>query len=130
MELASIYKIISNEVSDNEINTKISFNMDHPVFEGHFPGNPIVPGVVQVQILKDLLEQVLDKRIFLNHTKSIKFLNVINPLEVGVVNFEIKFSPHQLENDISIQCVVKNEKLVYMKYSGNAIVVNFQHKVD
>lgn len=122
MELTSIYEIISNEASGDEIKAKISFSKDHPVFKGHFPGNPIVPGVVQVQIIKDLLEHNLERKLFMNQTKFIKFLNVINPLEVGVVNFEIMFSSHQMENDISVQCVVKTEKHVYMKYSGNALV--------
>ena len=121
MELASIYEITSIEVAGEKINASISFNENHPVFEGHFPGNPIVPGVVQVQILKDLLEQVLDKGIFLNRTKSIKFLNIINPIEDKEVHFEIIQKQH-VDKDIAVKCIVKTEKQVYMKYSGNAII--------
>lgn len=120
MELASIYKIISLDVVDKKINARIAFDQTHPVFEGHFPGNPIVPGVVQVQILKDLLEQVLDKKLFLNRTKSIKFLNVINPIEDKEVHFEIVQEP--IDNDISVKCIVKTDKQVYMKYSGIALL--------
>lgn len=122
MELTSIYEILSNEVSGEKISAKISFNKDHPVFKGHFPGNPIVPGVVQIQVMKDLLERVFNKKIFLNQVKSIKFINVINPFDVGVVNFEIEYSPHQPEHDITVKCVVKTDTLVYMKYSGSALI--------
>ncbi len=122
MELASIYKIISHEASGDEISARISFNEDHPVFKGHFPGNPIVPGVVQVQIFKDLLEQKLGRKLFLNQTKFIKFLNVINPLMAGEVQFEIFYTKLN-EDNFNVKCTVKTDQMVYMKYSGNAQVL-------
>lgn len=121
MELKSIYEVKSLDIKENEIIAGIVFNKDHAIFEGHFPGNPIVPGVVQIQIVKDLLEHALDKKVFLNRSKNIKFLNVFNPLETGVVQFEISYNP-QSDNDISVKCIVKTEEHVYMKYSGTALV--------
>lgn len=121
MELKSIYEVKSIKVSGQEIRARIAFNKDHMVFEGHFPGNPVVPGVVQVQVLKDVLENVLHKKVFLNHTKSIKFLNVISPLEVGEVQFEIVYE-QQTDTNFTVKCVVKTETQVYMKYSGSALV--------
>lgn len=120
MELTSIYEIVSIEVTGNKINAMITFDQTHPVFEGHFPGNPVVPGVVQVQILKDLLEQVLDKKIFLNRTKFIKFLNVIIPTEEKV-HFEI-LQEKKSNNETSVKCIVKAGKQVFMKYSGYAVL--------
>jgi len=32
------------------LNSRIALNKDHPVFEGHFPGNPILPGVCTVKM--------------------------------------------------------------------------------
>ena len=123
MELKSIYEVKSIRVLDREISVRIAFNKDHMVFKGHFPGNPVVPGVVQVQVLKDLLENVLEKKVFLNRTKSIKFLNVISPLEVGEVQFEIVYE-QQTDNNFAVKCVVKTETQVYMKYSGSALVTD------
>ena len=123
MELKSIYEVKSIKVLDREISVRIAFNKDHLVFKGHFPGNPVVPGVVQVQVLKDVLENVLDKKVFLNHIKSIKFLNVISPLEVGDVQFEIGYE-QQTDTNFTVKCVVKTETQVYMKYSGSALVTD------
>ena len=51
-----------------------------PYFEGHFPDNPILPGVA----LLDLL-QVLLKRQF--HTlKSVKFTEPIRPLDILTIH--------------------------------------------
>ena len=34
----------------------IRLNPDHTIFKAHFPGSPILPGVCQVQILTDPME--------------------------------------------------------------------------
>ncbi len=121
MELTSIYEVRSLDASGLKISARIAFNKDHIVFEGHFPGNPIVPGVVQIQILKDLLENVLDKKVFLHGAKSIKFLNVVSPAEVEEVQFEIMLD-QQSESNFTVKCIVKTLSKVYMKYTGEAII--------
>lgn len=120
MELRSIYEIESFETADNKVIATIVFNKEHSIFKGHFPENPIVPGVVQIQIMKDLLEKALQRKLFLDNTKSIKYLNVINPIETGEVLFEILYEEQQ-ENDIKIKCIVKTNSQVFMKLSGNAL---------
>lgn len=46
----SLYHII--DYSENSYT--IGFNSSHPVFGGHFPGHPIVPGACLVQIAQEL----------------------------------------------------------------------------
>ncbi len=76
-----IYTILNFSCEKESINAEIKFDSSHNIFKGHFPGNPIVPGVIQVQIIKDLLEKGNRQRVITYKSKNIKFLNFISPLK-------------------------------------------------
>src|SRR4051812_1982241 len=64
---------------DMAIACTILFNASHEIFEGHFPGQPVVPGVCTMQIVKELMEQHTGKRLFLQQAANVKFLQLIVP---------------------------------------------------
>jgi len=66
-------------VNDGSLNCVVSFNAAHPIFLGHFPGNPIVPGVTTMELMMDLLQQALAKKLELRSAHTIKFLQLITP---------------------------------------------------
>ena len=57
---------------------RITLNPAHPIFAGHFPGNPITPGVCMLQIIKELTEKITQKKLFLSKTSQVKFMTLIN----------------------------------------------------
>ena len=59
MLLNNFYTIKSIDKKDDQNYTVVLFiNENHEVFKGHFPGNPIMPGVCMMQIIKELTEQL------------------------------------------------------------------------
>lgn len=91
MFLDSLYKITSFDVKSDTILATISINPDHTIFEGHFPDSPVMPGVVQLQIVKELLEKHLGKTLTMKTMRTGKFLRVVNPKETPDVYIDIKF---------------------------------------
>jgi 3-hydroxyacyl-[acyl-carrier-protein] dehydratase len=91
MLLNKLYQITLLELSGtrDKVTAVIMLNKDHKIFEGHFPGNPILPGVCTVQIVREILESVLDREIMLTRAGNIKYLGFINPLSTPEVSFDI-----------------------------------------
>ena len=58
---------------------RIRFNASHPIFAGHFPGHPIVPGACLVQIAEELLAQTTGKNVQTLSIRNLKFRKAITP---------------------------------------------------
>jgi 3-hydroxyacyl-[acyl-carrier-protein] dehydratase len=91
MLLNKLYVLSSLELSGekDKIAAYILLNREHPVFKGHFPGNPILPGVCTVQIIRELMEMALEKELLLTKAGNIKYLGFINPVTTSAVQFEV-----------------------------------------
>lgn len=79
MLIKDLYTISQFNASENKVNAEIHLNKDHKIFKGHFPGNPVMPGVCMIQIIKELTEKVTATNLFLSQTSNIKFMAIINP---------------------------------------------------
>lgn len=80
------------------ITAGISLNAEHAIYNGHFPGAPVTPGVVQLEIVKEILQVALDRKVRMKAMRTCKFLQIINPLETTSLTISIKFTEgEQLE---------------------------------
>lgn len=60
---------------------------DHPALPGHFPGNPLVPGVVLLDRVLDAVEQTHGE-IEALRLPQVKFLQPLRPGEAARVELE------------------------------------------
>lgn len=79
--LNSLYKIVSKGVQESPLRYDIQLDASHFIYQAHFPGEPITPGVCIIQIAKELLEEHLNQKFNIKMIKNVKFLNVISPVE-------------------------------------------------
>ena len=101
MLLNDFFEIMEmNGSSENKLTARVKLNEKHPIFQGHFPDNPITPGVVQIQMVKELLEHFWKKELNLVSISRCKFLKILNPNENPVVTFHIDIS--SVESNIKI----------------------------
>lgn len=60
---------------------------DHPAFAGHFPGRPIVPGVVLLDLAQRAIEAAASVRV--TGVAVAKFLSPVSPGEPIELTFEL-----------------------------------------
>jgi 3-hydroxyacyl-[acyl-carrier-protein] dehydratase len=63
------------------------FNSEHPALPGHFPGRPVIPGVVILQHIHELLRQRFPRRL-LRSLPVVKFVRQLLPGELLLLGIE------------------------------------------
>jgi 3-hydroxyacyl-[acyl-carrier-protein] dehydratase len=99
------YQIKENEtIGEQRFIVSIELNKDHAIFQGHFPGKPIVPGVCMLQIVKEIVSEKLKKQLAFKTSSNIKFMALINPFETPILQLHF-----QVETKENGEIAVKNE---------------------
>ncbi len=115
MILLNDFFTISDKVSsETEIWAELFINADHKIFEGHFPKQPVVPGVCMMQMIKEIYEEVTGNPTNLVQAAELKFLAVINPLENNLVHASIKIAAEE-NGMININASIFKDDLVHFK---------------
>lgn len=103
----NLYQILKSEGEKPNQSFFLSLNPSCFIYQAHFPGEPITPGVCIVQMGVELVEEMLQKKMELTKVKNVKFLSVLTPQDNQNVTFAIsKFSEEEKTNEVKVQLVV------------------------
>ena len=114
MLINDFFEIIETNVREKKISSIIKLNSNHRIYSGHFPNNPITPGVVQLQIVKEILEYIYKKELRLISMSRCKFLKILNPNETPFVTIDISAS----ENPFQVSVIGMEKENTYFKLSA------------
>jgi 3-hydroxyacyl-[acyl-carrier-protein] dehydratase len=113
MVIDSLFKIEDLIATDVEIKARVALNKGHEIFSGHFPGQPVVPGVCMMQLIKELVEVSTKTKLNLREADNIKFLSVIDPHVNSVLNAAISLSKR--ESDLIVTASLFADTVTFFK---------------
>ncbi len=87
------------------------------VFEGHFPNNPIVPGVCTIQLVKECCSDILLRKIKFSEIKEVKFLTAIIPEIHKELELIINLKQNNESINITAQILSGQENVMKLKAS-------------
>lgn len=85
--LTDFYSLEAVTEREEEYTCVVRLNPAHAVYEGHFPGMPVVPGVCMLRMIKECVSSVVNTPVRFQAISSCKFLSVVNPQEHNTLTF-------------------------------------------
>lgn len=114
--LHDFYSLVTFTADGPKVSASISLNSDHAVFQGHFPNNPVTPGVCMMQIIKELAEKWAAGPLMLKKARNVKFMAIINPFQHP--NIHIELDVEEENGLLSIRSTTSFEDTPALKFSG------------
>ena len=100
----------------------IQLNTEHIIYTAHFPGFPVTPGVIQLQIVDELLEKHIGKKVKLIEMPQCKFVKILNPVETPSIDVEVDIS--QKDDFLQIKAWGKKETDYFFKLNSIFQITN------
>lgn len=110
---------IQNQRKLNETTSEfdIRINPKHSIFDGHFPNQPVVPGVCMIQMVTEIVNQELTRKLHLFESTVVKFLNILDPNVNPEVTLKILWKAIT-ENEVTIDAHLFFEQKTFFKFKG------------
>jgi 3-hydroxyacyl-[acyl-carrier-protein] dehydratase len=115
------YTVKEKQTSENKINAVIELNPAHEIYKGHFPQQPIVPGVCQMHIFKEFLEEATGKKLQAGNGDNIKFTGMIIPDQSPLVNLELSYQDK--DGMIAAEAKLSSGEIIFTKYKGKFKII-------
>lgn len=110
------YRIIDQSTETGSAQFRILIDAEHSIFTGHFPDNPVTPGVVQMEIIKELAGIAVGKTLELVSMGNCKFLAILNPNTDPEVDVLLQLSED--EGQLKVSAIIQNDKSTFLKMNA------------
>lgn len=100
----------------------ISLCPDSIVYEGHFPGEPVSPGVCNIQMIKECAEQVAGKSLLLNNLQQCRLTTLMTPVQHPQV--EVNIHLEEKGDAYKLKATLGKGEEVYLDLKAELITYN------
>ena len=100
MLVEDFYTVIDRQVDGEATVFTVALNPSCKVYEGHFPGEPVAPGVCNIQMLKECAELVAGKPLTLRAISQCRMTKLITPKECPTLQVQVQLDGEKLTGSI------------------------------
>lgn len=94
----------------------ISINPASRIFNGHFPENPICPGVCHIELIRECVSMIMKSDIRISQLHRCRFMAVAKPYTSNHFTVSVSVSPSGKQ--LSLDANISDGKVTYLGFSG------------
>lgn len=114
------YKVLRvREVGEGKAVYHVAILPGCNVYEGHFPGNPVCPGVCNIQTIKECASLLTGKELRISSIKQCLLTAIATPTVCPEVDVEVELK--ETAGKYSIVATISDEKRQYMTFKGEGV---------
>jgi 3-hydroxyacyl-[acyl-carrier-protein] dehydratase len=69
------------KMTEDGMVARVTTDSSSPWFTGHFPGDPILPGIAQLKMVADLIAGFRNNEVYLTGLSRVRFKKIVRPGE-------------------------------------------------
>ncbi len=116
MILKDFYKISATEKAETTHITRLNINKEHTLYQGHFPGRPVTPGVVLMLLFKEEVQRLSGKSLQLVRANNVKFTAVFDPTDDNELILESEIE--ETGEFIKLKGIAKKGDVIVLKINS------------
>lgn len=117
----SYYKIIGRSGEGLDAVFRVALLPDCEVYKGHFPGNPVSPGVCNIETIKECAMLLTGKRLVIDTIRQCRLTAVASPSVCPEV--EVTLSCSLVGKGFAVTAKIADNERTYMEYKGEMTVI-------
>ncbi len=122
MILKDFYSVEESNHNSEGYSTLIKINKNHNIYEGHFPGLPVTPGVILMQLFLEEAQRITSLTLQLQQASNVKFMAVVDPSQDE--NFILHTNLTKKSNTVSIKGTAQHKGCTVLKINAVYIIKN------
>ena len=117
--LPEYYSVLEAHIADGEASFTVKLNPDCRVYRGHFPGEPIAPGVCNIQMLTECASKAVGKSLLLSKIRQCRFTALVTPKETPFLDIRLQWRKEA--DEISFTASAGCQTEVFITLKANAV---------
>ena len=112
--IADFYRILGKSCHGTHATYDILLPTACEVYKGHFPNEPVVPGVCSIQMLHELAEDCIADKLNITGIKQCRFIGLLCPSDDNILHVDIDFTDLSTI-PVTMRAVVRSDNSVFIK---------------
>lgn len=112
------YCVLEGETTDNLMGLfQISINPDSRIFNGHFPGDAVCPGVCHIELIRECASLIMKDDMRISRIQKCRFTSVAKPDVSTTMTAFVSITP-SAQSKFDVQANISDGSRTYLTFSG------------